>query len=299
MPYTMAYSFGAPAGAALEAAVLDDAGTPVGPAITTGFVGVGSGLWGWTGSIPDGHRGFLVIRVQGGGTPYAIFAVNPEEGERVDAAVSSRLPAASYSPAPSASAIWSHGTRTLTAASDSSGVTTLVGRLTATRATNLDRLDATVSSRLASTAYAAAPSASAVASQVRTELETELGRIDAAVSSRSTLDAAGVWAHASRTVTVGGYASGLSPAEQVDLSGVSTFDPAADPVTIDLDQVVPFADISAKSTQTLADCLSAARADGAGRMALAGTTLTLYGPDGSTVVRSFTLDDDQSPTSRS
>ena len=39
---------------------------------------------------------------------------------------------------------------------------------------------------------AAAPSAATVASQVRTELTTELGRMDAAITSRSTLDGAGV-----------------------------------------------------------------------------------------------------------
>lgn len=134
-----------------------------------------------------------------------------------------------------------------TAAADSSGVTTLLSRLTSTRATGLDNLDATVSSRLATSGYTApldagatrsalglasanldtqlaaipttaapsaatvtsavwaaasrtitggtvdtltnapsVPSAAQIASQVRTELTTELGRIDAAVSSRST-----------------------------------------------------------------------------------------------------------------
>jgi hypothetical protein len=51
----------------------------------------------------------------------------------------------------------------------------------------LINLDATVSSRLASSAYTAptsAPTAASVASAVRTELGTELGRMDAAVSSR-------------------------------------------------------------------------------------------------------------------
>lgn len=62
-----------------------------------------------------------------------------------------------------------------------------------------DNLDAAVSSRLAAGSYTAPPSASAVATQVRTELTTELGRIDVAVSTRlasssyaAPLDAAGV-----------------------------------------------------------------------------------------------------------
>lgn len=62
--------------------------------------------------------------------------------------------------------IWSAATRTLTSVADSSGVTTLLSRLTSQRATNLDNLDATVSSRLAASAYAAPPSAAAVAGAV-------------------------------------------------------------------------------------------------------------------------------------
>lgn len=86
----------------------------------------------------------------------------------------------------------------------------LESRLTATRAGNLDNLDATVSSRLATAGYTAPLSAAGVrtavglgaanldaqldalptaaenATQVRTELTTELGRIDATVSSRAT-----------------------------------------------------------------------------------------------------------------
>lgn len=45
--------------------------------------------------------------------------------------------------------IWASATRTLTAFSDSSGVTTLLSRLTSTRAANLDNLDAAVSTRAA------------------------------------------------------------------------------------------------------------------------------------------------------
>jgi hypothetical protein len=44
-------------------------------------------------------------------------------------------------------AVWTAATRTLTAIADSSGVTTLLSRLTSGRAGNLDNLDATISSR--------------------------------------------------------------------------------------------------------------------------------------------------------
>jgi hypothetical protein len=50
--------------------------------------------------------------------------------------------------------------------------------------TELARIDAAVTTRLAAGDYAAPPSASTVASQVRTELTTELARIDAAITTR-------------------------------------------------------------------------------------------------------------------
>src|SRR5574343_71367 len=50
----------------------------------------------------------------------------------------------------------------------------------------------TVSDKTGYSLASAPPSAATIASQVRTELTTELGRIDAAVSTRSTLDAAGI-----------------------------------------------------------------------------------------------------------
>lgn len=162
MPYTLSFSFGAPPAATLEAVLLDSANAPVGTAITAGFVEVGQGWHGWTGAIPDGHRGFLAIRGQGGGDVHALFAVNPEEGEHLDEAVSA-------------------------------------------------------------------------------------------------------------------------------------------PKQIDLDQAVPAADVSAKTTQTVGDCLSVARAEGAGRWVLdeANLTLTIYGPDGTTAVRTFALDSTESPMERS
>jgi hypothetical protein len=129
-------------------------------------------------------------------------------------------------------------TRSTYAGADTSGTTTLLSRLTSGRAGNLDNLDATVSSRLASASYSAPPSASTVASQVRTELTTELGRIDVATSTRlasasysappsaatvatqvrtelttelGRIDVATSTRLASGNVTVGGYAAGQDP----------------------------------------------------------------------------------------
>ena len=73
--------------------------------------------------------------------------------DRIDAAVSSR---STY------------------AGTDTAGTTTLLSRLTGTRAGYLDNLSS------------APPSAATVASQVRTELTAELARIDVATSSRAT-----------------------------------------------------------------------------------------------------------------
>ena len=114
--------------------------------------------------------------------------------------------------------IWSHSARTLTSASGPSAAD--IRTEMDTNSTKLANLDATVSSRLASASYTApansditaikaktdalpsdpadqslleaaiagvtAPSASTVASAVRTELATELARVDAAISTRAT-----------------------------------------------------------------------------------------------------------------
>ena len=86
------------------------------------------------------------------------------------------------------------GTAVLTVANVQSALT--AQGLTTARAGNLDNLDATVSSRLSPSGTLATvttltnaptvPSASAIASQVRSELSVELSRIDAATSTRAT-----------------------------------------------------------------------------------------------------------------
>lgn len=65
-------------------------------------------------------------------------------------------------------------------------------------------------------------------------------------------------------------------------------------VQVDMAQSVP----TTNSPQTHGDALNAARAQGFGRWQLSGTTLTLYGADGTTVVRTFTLDSATNPTHR-
>ncbi len=63
---------------------------------------------------------------------------------------------------------------------------------------------------------------------------------------------------------------------------------------IDLTQAVA----TSNTAETVGDALNAARAQGFGKWALVGTTLSLYANDGTTVVRSFTLDSATTPTSR-
>ncbi len=65
-------------------------------------------------------------------------------------------------------------------------------------------------------------------------------------------------------------------------------------VTIDTTQAIALSN----TANTLGDCLNAARAQGFGKWAIVGTTLTLYANDGTTSVRVFTLDSSTAPTSR-
>jgi hypothetical protein len=110
------------------------------------------------------------------------------------------------------------------------------------------------------------PTAAPTAAQIRTELDansTKLANLDAAVSSRST------------------YNGGAVASVQA-------------PVAVDLNQAIPLVN----AENTVGDCLNAARAQGFGRWTKLEKTLTLYGPDGTTVVRTFTLDDASNPTER-
>lgn len=65
-------------------------------------------------------------------------------------------------------------------------------------------------------------------------------------------------------------------------------------MTLDMTQAVP----TSNTAQTVGDSLNAARAQAFGRWVKTGTSLVLYAANGSTVVRTFTLDDADAPTSR-
>lgn len=65
-------------------------------------------------------------------------------------------------------------------------------------------------------------------------------------------------------------------------------------MTLEFTQAIP----TTNTAQTVGDALNAARAQGFGRWVKSGTTLTLYAANGTTVVRTFTLNDTDAPTSR-
>lgn len=134
--------------------------------------------------------------------------------------------------------IWSHATRTLTAISDSSGVTTLLSRLSAGRATALDNLDATVSSRLAAASYTAPLDAAGTRSAVglaSANLDTQLaalaGYVDAEVA-QVVADLATLLGRL--TATRAGYLDNLSAGVVPTVSDIRTGAVAAE-----LDAVVP------------------------------------------------------------
>lgn len=68
----------------------------------------------------------------------------------------------------------------------------------------------------------------------------------------------------------------------------------ADKVKVDMTQAVPVTN----DPQTVGDSFNAARAQGFGKWSKVDATLYLYAADGSTLVRTFILDDADNPTSR-
>jgi hypothetical protein len=172
--YTLTFSLAlgtSQTGLTLEAQLIDTTGVDVGAAITTGFYEAGLGNYTWTGSIPDSHRGGVKFRVAGGGTLKAVAAVNPEEAENTDSKTSTRS-------SHSAADVWAVGTRTLTAFAFAVDVSATAVALIWDKATSAlttvgsigkrlaDNLDATVSSRLATSSYTAPPSAATIAAAV-------------------------------------------------------------------------------------------------------------------------------------
>lgn len=157
-------------------------------------------------------------------------------GAQLDAAVSSRMAtytqptgflAATFPTTVASTTNITAGTittvTTLTnAPSDSAGTTTLLGRLTAGRATNLDNLDATISSR---STYAGGDTAGTTTLLTRLSAgrATNLDNLDAAVSTRSTYggaDTAGTTTLLSRLTAL--RATGLDNLDETVSSRLAT-----------------------------------------------------------------------------
>lgn len=77
----------------LRAQLVDTSGANVGSAVSTGFVEIGTSgnyLWHYT-AFPDAHRGGVKFYSDAApSTILAFVAINPEEAERVDVAISTR-----------------------------------------------------------------------------------------------------------------------------------------------------------------------------------------------------------------
>jgi hypothetical protein len=157
--------------------------------------------------------------------------------------------------------IWSHATRTLTSASGPSAAD--IRTELDTNSTKLANLDATVSSRLAASAYSAAPTASANATAVRTELTAELNRLDATVSSR--LASASYTAPANSDITAIKAKTDALPSDPADqslleaaIAGVTA--PSASTVAsaVRSELSSELAKVSALNTDRLAQCSTVA-----------------------------------------
>ena len=69
---------------------------------------------------------------------------------------------------------------------------------------------------------------------------------------------------------------------------------SAGQIHLDMTQTVPLSN----TAQTVGDALNAARAEAFGKWILAGNILTLFAPDGTTVIKTLTYDNAALPTQR-
>jgi hypothetical protein len=150
-------------------------------------------------------------------------------------------------------------TRSTYAGADTAGTTTLLARLTAQRATNLDNLDAAVSTRSTFAGGAVASVTGSVGSVVGS-----VGSVAAPVTVGTVNDKAGY---------------------SLDLAGTLAAPRALDSV--------------ADASLTLNDALHCAIASAAGKESVTGTAYVVRTPSTGTVLRTFTLDSASAPTSRS
>lgn len=152
-------------GLTMNGKLLDAVGAQVGAVVTSGIAEVAPGAYAVLLTIPDNHIGAFVLMATSNAAMRAVFAINPQEGEYLNARVDSRLAAAAYSAPPTVAGIWGHAERTLT-----TPFPTFPTNLTAPTAveirqemdassTRLALLDAPISGRAATSDVATASSA--------------------------------------------------------------------------------------------------------------------------------------------
>ena len=147
------------------------------------------------------------------------------------------------------------------------------------------------------------PTVEGIASQVRVELAAELALVDAAVTSReATGAAAGAVAGLAVEANVEGHVTtaltAYDPPTNAELTaGLDALPTAAEIVTAILTASLAGYEATGKTGTRLGDMLAIIRAATAGRLAISGTTLTVYEVDGTTVAGTYTLAADYSTRS--
>lgn len=176
-----------PAGTAgltdLRAQLYDTAGSNVGSAITTGFVDLGTGFYHWHyAAFPDAHRGGVKFySAAASSVILSAVAINPEEGEYADAKTSTRSTYAGGAVASVTAPVTVGANNDKTGyALSSAGIQAIWDALTSALTTVgsvgkllVDNINATISSRLATSGYTA-PDNATVAT-INTKLGTPAG----------------------------------------------------------------------------------------------------------------------------
>lgn len=134
-------------------------------------------------------------------------------------------------------------------------------------ALGLSRLDAAISTRLATAGYTAPDNATIATRATQASVDTVAGYLDTEVAAIK-----------AKTDNL--------PASPAAVGSA---------MTLDLTQAIP----SSTTVATVGRALLGMEAQALGKWTIVGTTLTLYRQDGTTVVRAFTLDSGTAPTQRS
>jgi hypothetical protein len=215
--------------------------------------------------------------------------------DNLDAAVTTRLASSSYT-APD-------NTDVVTILNDVHTGAGAIYNLLNSGTFGLSVIHTQIGTPMQASSYTAPPSAATIATTVRDVDNTSPASGSLGAKVNSAASAGDPWA----TALPGSYSAGTAGAILGGLAaligGVAaavwtvtnrTLSAFGFNVNLNLTQAVP----NTNTPGTVGDALNAARAQGFGKWMLSGTALTLYGADGTTVVRVFTLDSATAPTSR-